>query len=65
MEKKIIFQKCHFNNIYFLFYIIITFLDFLIGFNIFPNENELSKMNEKESIVFLQLFPHSHPFFLS
>ena len=38
MSKKIIFQKCNFNNLYFLFYIIINFLHLFIGYNLYPKE---------------------------
>ena len=33
MSKKIIFQKCNINNIYFLFYAIISFINIFIGYN--------------------------------
>ena len=33
MWKKIIFQKCNINNIYFLFYAIISFINIFIGYN--------------------------------
>ena len=36
MSKKIIFQKCHFNNIYFLFYIIMDFINLLIEYKFTP-----------------------------
>ena len=38
MSKKIIFQKCNFNNLYFLFYIIIDFLHLFIGYNLYPKD---------------------------
>ena len=38
MNQKIIFQKCNFNYIYFLFYVIMYFLDFFIGNYIYPND---------------------------
>ena len=38
MSKKIIFQKCKFNNLYFLFYIIIDFLHLFIGYNLYPKD---------------------------
>ena len=50
MAKKIIFQKCHFDNIYFLFYIIITFIDLLIDDNIFPSDEEIEEINKKENV---------------
>ena len=45
MQKKIIFQKCNFNNIYFLFIIIIIFIDLLIENKLTLNEEE--KKNKK------------------
>ena len=39
-KKKIIFQKCHFNNIYFLFYFIVAFLNILIEYSIFNGEKK-------------------------
>ena len=50
MDKKIIFQKCNFNNIYFLFYVIIDFIDILIAFQFYPKEKEIK---EPESKYFL------------
>ena len=43
MNKKIIFQKCRFNNIYFLLYIIMLFIKVLIDYKIYPDKQELSK----------------------
>ena len=40
MSKKIIFQKCNFNNIYFLCYIVAYFIDIFIEHNL---ESELSE----------------------
>ena len=40
--KKIIFQKCQFNNIYFLFYIIAYFINILIEHNL---ESDMSYFN--------------------
>ena len=37
MNKKIIFQKCNFNTIYFLLYIIFGIIDNIIKFNNHPN----------------------------
>jgi len=37
MAKKIIFQKCNFNNIYFLLYIVAISINLLIVNNINPN----------------------------
>ena len=41
MGKKIIFQKCHFNNIYFLFYIIMDFVNQFIEYKLEPDNNEI------------------------
>ena len=43
MNKKIIFQKCHFNNIYFLFYIITDCIDFFIEYKLYPDETEIKE----------------------
>ena len=40
MAKKIIFQKCNFNNIYFLFYVIIDFLHLFLGYSLYPKKPE-------------------------
>ena len=40
MSKKIIFQKCNFNNIYFLFYVIIDFLHLFLGYSLYPKKPE-------------------------
>ena len=50
MGKKIIFQRCQFNNIYFLLYIIMDFLNHLIEYKLSPNDNET---NESASKYFL------------
>ena len=42
MDKKIIFQKCHLNNLYFLFYIIFAFINVLIDYNFFKDEDNSS-----------------------
>ena len=47
MAKKIIFQKCNFNNIYFLFYFIISFINHLIERNLFSLKEESNKNNSK------------------
>ena len=47
MAKKIIFQKCNFNNIYFLFYFIISFINHLIERNLFSIKEESNKNNSK------------------
>ena len=45
MNKKIIFQKCHFNNIYFLLYIIMFFINALLDYKICPDKQEMNKDN--------------------
>ena len=47
MNKKIIFQKCNFNNIYFLFYIIMNFINLLIGYELYPNNIEVKESASK------------------
>ena len=47
MAKKIIFQKCNFNNIYFLFYFIISFINHLIERHLFSLKEESNKNNSK------------------
>jgi len=53
MQKKIIFQKCNFNNIYFLFIIIIIFIDLLIENKLILNEEELNKIKNEGANVYL------------
>ena len=43
MNKKIIFQKCHFNNIYFLLYIIMDCIDFFIEYKLYPDKTEIKE----------------------
>ena len=52
MDKKIIFQKCKFNNIYFLFYILIDFIDILINYQFYPKEK---KTEQPETKYFLSI----------
>ena len=40
MCKDIIFQKCHFNNIYYLFHFIVVFLNILMDYCIFNDEKD-------------------------
>ena len=47
MNKKIIFQKCNFNNIYFLFYIIMNFINLLIEYELYPNNIEVKESASK------------------
>ena len=47
MEKKIIFQKCNFNNIYFLFYIIIIFINIIVDYQFYPKEKKTKKPETK------------------
>ena len=42
MRKKIIFQKCHFNNIYFLFYIIADCINLFIEYKLYPDKTEIT-----------------------
>ena len=53
MQKKIIFQKCNFNNIYFLLVIIINFLDLLIENVLFKTREELKKIAKEEHNFYL------------
>ena len=53
MQKKIIFQKCNFNNIYFLLVIIINFLDLLIENVLFKTREELKKITKEEHNFYL------------
>ena len=50
MKKKIIFQKCNFNNIYFLFYLIISFINHLIEHYFFSPKENSNKNNSKFNI---------------
>ena len=43
MSKKIIFQKCHLNNIYFLCYIIMDFINQFILYKFYPSDNEVGE----------------------
>ena len=43
MDKKIIFQKCNFNNIFFLFYIVKNFVNLLIEYKLYPNEKDVTE----------------------
>ena len=43
MGKKIIFQKCNYNNIFFLFNIIMTFINFMIEYHLYPEESEVDE----------------------
>ena len=52
MAKKIIFQKCHFNNIYFLFFTITVFIDNYIENYLSPDE---SKLKDTESNYYLPM----------
>ena len=53
MGKKIIFQKCNFNYIYFLFNIIMTFINLLIEYKLYPGEE--SELDESEDKYFLPI----------
>ena len=43
MRKKIIFQKCNYNNIFFLLNIIMTFINFMIEYHLYPEESEVDE----------------------
>ena len=47
MSKKIIFQKCNFNNIYFLLYIIMQFANIFIEYKFDPKEDEVNESPDK------------------
>ena len=49
MNKKIIFQKCHFNNIYLILYILIFFINLLIQYNIDPDYSYLNSNSSSDS----------------
>ena len=51
MSKKIIFQKCHLNNIYFLLYIIMDFINQFISYRLYPKEDEIKKSDYNNYIV--------------
>ena len=48
MKRKIIFQKCNVNNLYFLFHVIIACLNYLIEFYIYQEKIKL--ITKKENI---------------
>ena len=50
MSKKIIFQKCNYNNIYFLFYLIISFINLLIEYKLCSNKEESTKNNSVSNL---------------
>ena len=49
MNKKIILQKCHFNNIYLILYILIFFINLLIQYNIDPDYSYLNANSSSDS----------------
>ena len=51
MKKKIIFQKCNFNNIYFLFYVISIFINLLIENYIYPDKSRIQDEKELDSYI--------------
>ena len=55
MSKKIIFQKCNFNDLYFLFYIIIDFLHLFIGYNLYSKE--LNSPDDKDNTIPKYILP--------
>ena len=50
MKRKIIFQKCNLNNLYFLFHVIFACLNYLIEFHIYQENIQLNsaKKDKKE-----------------
>ena len=53
MKKKIIFQKRNFNYIYFLFNIIMTFINLLIEYKLYPQDE--TELDESEYKYYLPL----------
>ena len=53
MEKKIIFQKCNIYNLYFLFHIIISCLNYLFEFHIYIEKVESDKGIENKASYYL------------
>jgi len=47
MGKKIIFQKCNFNNIYFLLYIVMAFINHFIEYKLYPDDDEVDESPNK------------------
>ena len=47
MGKKIIFQKCNFNNIYFLLYIVMAFINHFIEYKLYPDDDEVNESPNK------------------
>ena len=56
MTKKIIFQKCNINNIYFLFYIIIDFLHIFIEYSLYPKTPDSNEIMHKYILPTLIIF---------
>ena len=46
MSKKIIFQKCHLNNIYFLCYIIMDCINVFILYKLYPGDEEVGESED-------------------
>ena len=68
MEKKIIFQKCNFNNIYFLFYIIVDFINLLLEYHLHTTTDiteELKGESLNDYILPFQLFKLLYMYTLS
>ena len=53
MEKKIIFQKCNIYNLYFLFHIIISCLDYLFTFYFYQEKIQLIKGDVNKTDYYL------------
>ena len=50
MGKKIIFQKCNFNNIYFLLYIVMAFINHFIEYKLYPDDDEVDEYKIEDYI---------------
>ena len=65
MKEKIIFQKCNFNNIYFLFYLIFIFIDLIIEYNIDPISNNSTTTYFLQSGILFELYVSIVSYFLA
>ena len=55
MGEKIIFQKCNFNNIYFLLYIIMFLINLFIEFYNFTEDSEIDVSDKDTILLSIQL----------
>ena len=55
LNKKIFFQKCSYNNIYFLFYILVTIADLIIKYKTLPYLWKEKGLNKKDFYLANQL----------